>query len=41
MITHYGPENNRNGRQLINSPYQHLGKCIENSMENMHIDVKA
>ena len=25
---------------LANSPCQHLRKCIENSMENMHIDVR-
>ena len=25
----------------INSPYQHLRKCIENSMENMHADVRV
>ena len=24
-----------------NSPYQHLRKCLENSMENMHIDVRV
>ena len=23
----------------INSPSQHLSKCIDNSMENMHTDV--
>ena len=24
-----------------NSPYQHLRKCLENSMENMHTDVRV
>ena len=26
---------------LKNSPFQHLRKCVENSMENMHIDVRV
>ena len=25
----------------INSPYQHLKKCIENSMENIHTDARV
>ena len=24
-----------------NSPYQHLKECIENSMENMHTDLRV
>ena len=24
-----------------NSPCQHLSKCLENSMENMHTDVRV
>ena len=26
---------------LSNSPCQHLGKCKENSMENIHTDVRV
>ena len=45
-IKHISQENERNDHKLKellivkhNSPCQHLGKCIENSMENIHTDV--
>ena len=34
-------KNNRSFGSLANSPCQHLRKCIENSMENMHTDVRV
>ena len=47
-MNHKGKKNNRNDHQLKmllsvtkNSPFQHLGICTENNMENMHIDVRV
>ena len=44
----YGPKNKGNDHHLEkalacgeNSPCQLIRKCIENSMENMHTDVKV
>ena len=34
-------ETSGSGRSSQYSPCQHLRKCIENSMENMHTDVRV